>query len=172
MPESQSLQTTKQRGGFREGAGRPLGTFQPHTVERRRANQIFNQRVRKVADKLFVAQSQLALGSMKVIRVDEDDKGKQKYVHVTDTQEIIDLLTEHEGLPGVVDGKYYFFQDVPPDNKALDSMLDRGLGKVPSQVAVTPTEELYEAIAALRELDFVLCPADPTDNSGAIDAEE
>lgn len=150
-----ALQTTSNRGGVRPNSGRKLGTLEPQTIERRHANKLFNQRVRKVADKLFVAQSQLALGSMKVIRVDEitNSKGdvvKKQYVHVTDTQEIIDLLTEHHGLPGLLNGSYYFFEDVAPDNKALDSLLNRGLGKPAETFEISPSESLAEVMETLK----------------------
>lgn len=149
MPET-AIQTTSNRGGVRPNSGRPVGTLADKTIEKRRANEVFNQRVRKVADKLFVAQSQIALGSMKVIRVDVDQKGNKKYVHVTDTHEIIELLTEHHGLPGVVDGSYYFFQDVPPDNKALDSLLNRGLGKPAETFELNPSESLTNILNELQ----------------------
>jgi hypothetical protein len=85
------------------------------------------------ADALFNAQLTLAVGSMKVFRIDESEgekgKTKREHVHVTDANEIKALLDEHDGMNGVVDGVYYYFSDVLPDNKAIDSMLNRTLGK-------------------------------------------
>lgn len=90
------------------------------------------------ADALFNAQLTLAVGSMKVFRIDETegDNGKKKreHVHVTDADEIKALLDEHDGAPGVVDGVYYYFQDVPPDNKAIEAMLNRALGRAAETV--------------------------------------
>lgn len=120
-------------GGKRSGAGKPKGHKHKATLERQRVLEAFNQRVMAKADALFNAQLTLAIGSMKVFRIDEteDDKGKKKreHVHVTDAEEIKRLLDEHDGAPGVVDGVYYYFTDVSPDNRAIDSMMNRAFGK-------------------------------------------
>lgn len=120
-------------GGKREGAGRKQGSKNRATLEQQAVVEAFNQRVMHKADELFNAQFRLAIGSAKVFRIDEeeDEKGKTKriHVHVTDPYEITALLDEHEGEPGEVDGTYYYFVDVLPDNRALDSLLNRGLGK-------------------------------------------
>lgn len=139
------------RGGARPGSGRKPGTREAKVLERMRIAEAYNQKIMRAADKLFVAQAQLALGSMKVIRVDEtkgpDGKPKREHVHVTDTEEIIALLNEHDGLPGEVDGTYYYFVDVIPDNRALDSMLNRGLGKPKETVEVqTNADAVAEAV--------------------------
>lgn len=143
-------------GGARPGAGRKKGKPNAKTLERMAVAEAYNQRIMQTADKLFVAQAQLALGSMKVVRIDEekDEKGKIKrvYVPVIDTQEIIDLLNEHDGLPGEVNGSYYFFQDVPPDNKSLDSMLNRGLGKPKETVEVTHPDAVVIAKKVVEQL--------------------
>lgn len=120
------------KGGKQPGAGRPKGAKNKATLEKQKVAEAFNQRVMQKADALFNAQLTLAVGSMKVFRIDEEGEGKsKKRVHtlVTDADEIKALLDEHDGSPGVVDGVFYYFSDVPPDNKAIDSMLNRALGK-------------------------------------------
>lgn len=120
------------RGGKRVGAGRRLGSKDKATLEQQKILEAFNQRVMAKADALFNAQLTLAVGSMKVFRIDETRDGnkvKREHVHVTDADEIKALLDEHDGAPGVVDGVYYYFTDVSPDNRAIDSMLNRALGK-------------------------------------------
>lgn len=121
------------RGGKRAGAGKPKGQKHKTTLEKLRVAEAFNQRVMAKADALFNAQLVLAVGSMKVFRVDESEaengKKKREHVHVTDQEEIKRLLDEHDGMNGVVDGVYYYFTDVLPDNRAIDSMLNRALGK-------------------------------------------
>lgn len=102
------------------------------------------------ADALFNAQLTLAVGSMKVFRIDETegDNGKKRreHVHVTDSEEIKGLLDEHDGAPGVVDGVYYYFQEVAPDNKAIEAMLNRALGKAVEKIEITkPTEAARDA---------------------------
>lgn len=125
-------------GGKREGAGRKVGSKNKSTLEQFKVAEAFNQRILNKADELFNAQLQLATGSAKVFRVDEetDDKGKTKrvHVHVTDPDEIKALLDEYDGAPGQINGVYYYFADILPDNRAIDSLLNRGLGK--------PTENL------------------------------
>lgn len=85
------------------------------------------------ADALFQAQHTLAVGSIRVFRIDEeeDDNGKTKRVHVlvTEPDEIKQVLDEHEGGSGVVGENYYYVSEVPPDNRAIDSLLNRALGK-------------------------------------------
>lgn len=120
------------KGGKQPGAGRPKGAKNKATLERQKVLDAFNQRVMAKADALFNAQLTLAVGSMKVFRVDETEengKKKREHVHVTDADEIKRLLDEHDGASGVVDGVYYYFSDVLPDNRAIDSMLNRALGK-------------------------------------------
>lgn len=128
------------RGGARPNAGRKKGVQEAKTLEKLAIAAAYNQKIMRAADKLFVAQTQLALGSMKVIRVDEekDGKGNIKRVHtqVTDAQEIINLLDEHDGQPGEINGHYYFFTDILPDSRTLDSMLNRGIGKPKETVEV------------------------------------
>jgi len=119
-------------GGARPGAGRKPGGKNKATLEQQKVLAAFNQRVMAKADALFNAQLTLAVGSMKVFRIDEeevDGKTKRVHTHVTDADEIKALLDEHEGGPGVVDGVYYYFTDIHPDNRALDSMLNRAFGR-------------------------------------------
>lgn len=120
-------------GGKRAGAGKPKGKPNKATLEKQKVAEAFNQRVMAKADALFNAQLTLAVGSMKVFRIDETEgeggKKKREHTHVTDPDEIKRLLDEHDGANGVVDGVYYYFSDVPPDNRAIDSMLNRALGK-------------------------------------------
>lgn len=120
------------RGGIQPGGGRPKGSKNKATLEKQKVAEAFNQRVMANANALFNAQLTLAVGSQKVFRVDETGEGKSKkreHVLVTDADEIKVLLDEHDGRNGVVDGVYYYFSDVLPDNRAIDSMLNRAIGK-------------------------------------------
>ena len=120
------------KGGPQPGGGRPKGSLNKSTLEQRKVLEAFNQRVMAKADALFNAQLTLAVGSMKVFRIDEIQDGKKtrrEHVHVTDADEIKRLLDEHDGAAGTVDDVYYYFQDVLPDNKAIEAMLNRALGR-------------------------------------------
>lgn len=120
-------------GGKRPGSGRKPGSKTKKTLEKQAIQEAFNQRVMAQADALFNAQLALAVGSVKVFRVDEeeDDNGKTKRVHtlVTNTDEIKKVLDETEGTAGMVGESYYFVSDVMPQNTAVESMLNRTLGK-------------------------------------------
>lgn len=120
-------------GGKRPGAGKPKGRKNSATLEKQKVLEAFNQRVMAKADALFNAQLTLAIGSMKVFRIDETEvengKKKREHVHVTNADEIRRLLDEHDGAAGVVDGVYYYFTDVLPDNRAIDSMMNRAFGR-------------------------------------------
>ena len=114
------------------------------TLEKQAVLNAFNQRVMAKADALFNAQLVLAVGSMKVFRVNEvEDGGKKRreHVHVTDADEIKALLDEHDGAPGVVKGVYYYFSDVMPDNRAIEAMLNRALGKAVDKIEIVKPAE-------------------------------
>lgn len=129
------------KGGKREGAGRKPGSKGKKTLEKLLVIEAFNQRAMLHADALFQAQLKLATGSQRVFRIDEtkDGKGntKREHVLVTDAEEIKQLLDELEGGDGTVDGNYYYFQTVMPDNRAIDSLLNRSLGKVADKTELT-----------------------------------
>jgi hypothetical protein len=142
------------KGGVQPGSGRPRGSLNKSTLEQRKVLEAFNQRVMAKADALFNAQLTLAVGSMKVFRVDEveGDNGKKKreHVQVTDSEEIKALLDEHDGAPGVVDGVYYYFQEVAPDNKAIEAMLNRALGKAVEKIEISkPAEAAKDAVQTI-----------------------
>jgi hypothetical protein len=120
-------------GGKRAGAGRKRGSKSTKTLEKAKVQEAFEQRVMANADKLFNAQFSLAVGTSKVFRIDEVGEGKdKKRIHsiVTDDEEIKAFLDEHDGGSGEVKGVFYYITTAQPDNKALDSLLNRGLGKV------------------------------------------
>jgi hypothetical protein len=113
--------------------GRPKGALNKATLEKAKVQAAFEQRVMANADRLFNAQFSLAVGTSKVFRVDEVGSGKdKKRVHslVTNEEEIKAFLDECEGGSGEVNKVFYYITTAQPDNKALDSLLNRGLGKV------------------------------------------
>lgn len=138
--EAIAKQVRKGRGGARKGSGMKPGTKIKRTLQKEAVQRAYQQRIFTHADRLFTAQLARAVGSVMVYRVDEEEdaNGKIKRVHtlVTDAEEIKEVLDETEGSAGVVNEHYYFVTEVPPDNKAIDSMLDRALGKSVQQVEV------------------------------------
>lgn len=121
------------KGGARPGAGRKKGGKNKDTLAKEVIYAQYRQRVMKAADKLFNAQFSLAQGVQYVYRIDEQEIGngntKKTHVLVTDPEEIKELLDEHEGGDGEVNGAYYYITAKDPDTRAIDSMLDRTFGK-------------------------------------------
>jgi hypothetical protein len=138
-----------QNGGKRPGAGRKKGSLNAKTLEQRAIAEAFNQRIMKQADALFNAQLSLSVGSVMVYRVDEIEDGngkvKREHVLVTDPKEIKEVLDGNDGASGIVGESYYFVTTIHPDNRALDSMLNRGLGKPKESLDVTSNGETITA---------------------------
>lgn len=127
-------------GGARPGAGRPPGSENQATKDKKAVEQAFSQRVMTHVDDLFNAQLNIAKGESYLYRIDEekDDKGrviKREHVIVTDPDEIRAVLDEVEGT-GVMDEKYYYITTQKPDNRAIDSLLDRVFGKAKQKIGL------------------------------------
>lgn len=156
------------KGGYRPGAGRPKGSISEATKEKIRVEAAHQKRILGVVDRLFNSQLALAEGVMHLFRIEETGEGRNKrreHVLVTDPDEIKRFLDETDGVAGVVDGgEYYYISTKSPDNKAIDSMLDRVFGKAaqkqpldddgeplpPMTVNVlnAPTDELLKLLTA------------------------
>ncbi len=130
-------------GGKRKGSGRKKGGENQATKVKRATLKQFQDRVTKVVDILFDSQMTLARGQTFLYKIEKEKvvgpKGgvsyrKQRPVQVIDQREIEDYL---EGL--ITEGDedddkdpnatYYYITAKEPDNKAIDSMLDRTFGK-------------------------------------------
>lgn len=164
------------RGGKREGAGRKKGQKDPATLEKEAVLIAFRQRAMGVASKLLDAQLTLARGMNLLYKIEKEwvktgtsKSGKEngyyrklKPVLVENEMEISQYL---EGLidegdedddqdPGAT---YYFITTKPPDNNAIDSILDRTFGKATQAVEVSGTmkisklEEIQEATKKILE---------------------
>lgn len=112
-------------GGKRPGAGRPQGKANAATIERAAIKRALQDRVAQHVDRLFHAQMTLAEGVTYLYRIDQDSKGKNlPAVRVDDPGEIKAFID------GEVDGdSYYYITTDRPDNRAIDSLLDRAFGK-------------------------------------------
>jgi hypothetical protein len=121
-------------GGKRPGAGRPRGKLNKINEQRLKAKEQFITRVNKMVDELFNAQATIAKGTSYLYRIDKDTKGNNLPAElVTDPSEIKDYID------GVLDqgDSYYYITTERPDNKALDSMLNRAFGKPDEHLDVT-----------------------------------
>lgn len=113
--------------------GRPEGSQNKATLEKKLVEEEMKQRVLRSADQLMNAQMNLAQGVQMLFKIVKDEDGKKvgKPELVTDQIEIEEYLAgEYEGG----DTDYYFMTTERPDNKALDSLFDRTLGKAVQRV--------------------------------------
>lgn len=138
-------------GGARPGAGRKPGGMNMATKKKLKIEKIFKMKILASVDTLYSAQMKIATGCSYLYRIDKDEKGNSKKpVLVTSQNEI------EEYLRGEVDqDSYYYITTDKPDNKAIDSMLDRVFGKAMQSVDLTTkgdkvnnyTDEQITAIA-------------------------
>lgn len=121
-------------GGAREGSGRPKGSENQSTKEKKEVEKEMKERILKSVDSLLNAQMSLAQGVQMLYRIEKDEDGKQKKPElVTSQAEIEDYLAGEydDGLD------YYFITTQRPDNRALDSLFDRVFGKAPQKTELT-----------------------------------
>lgn len=145
--ETLNSKSSSGHGGARSGSGRPKGSLSPQTKERAAAKKAFIERVNKKLDELFHAQLSVALGAQVLIRVDLDDDDKpMKPVIVTDKEEMVAYFNGDFKDEKRV---YYNLVTEKPDPKAIDSLLDRALGK-PEQVI--PIQQGNQVIMMLQAI--------------------
>lgn len=126
-------------GGKRDGAGRPEGSQNKNTIEDKIVKEEFRQRVLKNMNVLINSQMSLAQGCQLLFKVKKSKKGENaKPELVTRQSEIEDYLA---GEYDDEDGVYYFITTKVPDNKAIDSLIDRVFGKAPQSVDLTSKGE-------------------------------
>lgn len=131
----------KGKGGARVGAGRPKGKLDPHTLEQMAVREDFNQLTMRAATKLFNAQFGLAVGTQTLFVKYHVGSGKERKTvveTVTDEHLIKEYLID-DGLSLNADGddEYYYISNNPANNNAIDSMLNRALGKAPDKLEIT-----------------------------------
>lgn len=120
-----------QLGGARVGGGRKAGGMNAKTKELKFFEEELRQRVLKTMHPLLDAQFNLAKGCtyLYVIRTEVGPKGGRVKLPpelVTNAAEI------EEFLAGSFEGsqdEYYYLTTEKPDNKAIDSLLDRTFGR-------------------------------------------
>lgn len=133
------------RGGKRPNSGRPKGSKDPITLEREKVQEAVNQRIFKIADSLITPQVSLAKGQQFLYKIVKTrvvgPKGGISYRNekpelVTSELEIQDYLDNLiEEANGDIEADtnpeatYYFITTKEPNNMAIDSLLNRTLGK-------------------------------------------
>lgn len=136
--------------------GRPKGKKNKATLEKEAILREYRQKVLESADILFGSQLHLARGQTYLYKIEKElqigPKGGKKYIKskpklVTEQWEIESYLMGH-----IVDGDadddqdpdstYYFLTTKDPDNRAIDSMLDRTFGRATQPLSSDPENPL------------------------------
>ncbi len=142
----------KQNGGVRKGAGRKKGGHNKKTLEKMAVQNEFKQRIMQHVDSLFNAHLALALGSIQVFRKDriKGQNGHYRDTHtlVTESDEIKKVLDEHNGKSGKVGETFYFVTEVGPNERAIDTMINRVFGRPEISADVEDTMKTARAIRA------------------------
>jgi len=116
-------------GGKRKGSGSYLGRKNKSTIEKEILAEEIKQRVLKAKNVLINSQISLAQGCQYLYKIKKSKKGDKQNRRpelVTSQTEIEDYLAgECEGS----EDEYYYMTTERPDNKALDSLIDRVAGK-------------------------------------------
>lgn len=127
--------------------GRPKGTTKKAIAERKQAEALVKLRISKAANALVNAQMHLALGAthlfVKKTTVNKDGKPRSSVKMVTDPEIIARYL---DGEFENSEDEFYFISTEKPDNKAIDSMLDRAFGKARQSVDITSDDEPVQFI--------------------------
>lgn len=133
-------ETPKQHGGAREGAGRPKGSENEETKQRRAAEAEFKERVAKNVNKLFNSQLDLAVGEKFLYVTITHNKGQKNERRETE------MVTDPETIKAYLDGEYdndpdsneyYFISTKAANNMAIDSLLNRAFGTPQKNVDLT-----------------------------------
>ncbi len=153
MLEYEKLKNKSNLGGARPGAGRKKGGMNKATLERMQVEKEFKQRVLKNADRLFDAQFSLAQGLsyLFVIRTETDKKGNN---HKLKPELITNPIIIKEFLDGEYEDsedEYYFITTKTPENKAIDSLLDRTFGKAQQNVDLTSQGDKLNGVIVLPQ---------------------
>lgn len=137
---SEELRKIKIEAG-RKGGRNKKGKRSKLVLTREEALKAFHNGVIKSTTGLLNVQRMLAFGSIKVFRIDshweDSSNGKTKYkvkskpILVSDEDEIIAALDYEfgSGESPNDDSTYYFVTTKDPDQRAIDSLLDRTFGR-------------------------------------------
>ena len=138
-------------GGKRNGAGRIKGKVSALTKLRTKKKQLMEKRIIKSIDALLNAQMTIAQGVQMLFKIEKaaDAKGnikRSKPILVTDQKEIAEYL---EGKFKKSTTEFYFMTAEKPDNKALDSLINRAFGKPKESLDITTQDQKVDGIVYL-----------------------
>jgi len=118
-------------------AGRPKGKKNKATLEKEAVLAVYRQKIMRNAGILFKSQLHLSTG---VSYLYKWEKGKTRPTLVIDQEEIEEYIIKENDPERAIkkvdkNAAYYFITTERPDNRAIDSMLDRTFGKATQPVA-------------------------------------
>jgi hypothetical protein len=118
------------KGGYRPNAGRPRGSRNKLTKDAKVREKTIKERILKNVDDLVNSQLALAKGLNFLYQIKMRNvagRRKPEHIRVTDPKEIKAFLD------GDREGEYFYVSSQAPDNKAIDSLLDRAFGKATTE---------------------------------------
>lgn len=179
IEELENLEEKSSWGGAREGSGRPAGSKNKATMERKAVEEAMKERIMRSADALLNSQMNLAKGvqMLYVIKTETDEKGNKRKLRpeLVTSQFLIEEylageLTDDHGNRGDNEDEYYFITTERPDNRAIDSLFDRTFGKARQNIGLDGGEEGRPILIMPPELmqknDTSLSPSTESDSSG------
>ena len=127
----ENLEDKPNWGGKRPNSGRPLGSMNKSTREQKEVENYYKDRVKDSIESLVNSQMNLAKGIQMLFKIHTNSKGERSKPELVTSQSEIE-----EYLAGDYDDSedYYFITTKAPDNKALDSLLDRTIGKASQKI--------------------------------------
>jgi len=146
-----------QLGGARPGAGMPKGHKTKKTMEAKVAEEYIRKRVLGALPSIMNSQMSLARGCNYLFKLEKIydsksgkwviPKGRQPKI-VKDKEEIAKYIAGD--FEGKEECDYYFMTTEKPDNKALDSLLDRTLGKATQKSEVKVGLTMHDLLEELN----------------------
>lgn len=166
-PQPTKIDGRKNNGGARKGAGMPKGAILPATLEKKLDAAYLQGRANSARDMLVNAQFTLAKGVSYLYKIEKEQtigpKGGVSYRAkkpelVTSQWEIESYLqglvdeANGEGLEDKHDrsATYYYLTTAKPENNAIDSILDRTMGKPKDTIKHEGTMGIYHVIQQLK----------------------
>ena len=123
--------------GHKKIGGKKKGTKNQKTLEKELAQRRMEETILGELKDLLKAQIQIAKGTIYIFKIVKTKKGGKEHILLTDPGEIKYALDEVDGEGTVEDGTYYYVATKQPDNRALDSLINRVFGKPKESVDFT-----------------------------------
>lgn len=137
-------------GGKRPGQGAYLGRKNKKTIERDILAEEIKKRVIAAKDVLLNSQLSLAQGCQYLYKIKKNKgkkEGDRRPVLVTSQTEIENYLA---GMYEGGEDEYYYMTTERPDNKALDSLLDRVAGRPKQSVEMSGSLNIDRVLSRLE----------------------